>query len=407
MNETVPTQKLPEAGVPKTAEYNVLVINPGSTSDVISFFRGETEVFHKTARYSPEDLKAYELKKVTAQYEFRKGMVFAALKEHKVELSELHAIIGRGGLLRPIVGGVYLVSPQMLRDLEEGVMGDHPCNLGGILAHNIAALCGAPAFIADPGTVDELEPLARYSGMPENPRLSLFHALNQRRVGRHAARQLGKQYQDCRLIVMHGGGGISVGVHAGGRVIDVNNGLGGDGPFTPQRSGGVPAGGLIKMCFSGRYTLAEIKLMLRGRGGLVAYTGTSDCIALEKYIQAGEVIPGSGIDPSKISREKAEEAVLAMAYQISKEIAAMAAVLEGRVDAIALTGGLACYQRVISEIKRRVGWIAQVLCYPGGDEMAALRAAAQIALDHPAAVKKYDPTPGPVQAPARAAAIRL
>ena len=371
------------------AEYNILVINPGSTSDEVSFFRGEKLVFHKIVRYSPEDLKAYEFKKVTSQYKFRKGLVLDTLKEHKVELSELHAVIGRGGVLRPIEGGVYAVNDNMLKDLKEGVMGDHPSNLGGILAHNIAAMCGAAAFIADPVTVDEMEPLARYSGMPENPRFSIFHALNQKRVARHAARQLGKPYEDCRLIIMHGGGGVSVGAHAGGRVVDVNNGLEGDGPFTPQRSGGVPAAGLIKMCFSGKYTLAEMKLKLKGRGGLVAYTGTSDCLALEKYILTGEVKPNSGLDPSKISREKAKEAVLAMAYQISKEIAAMAAVLEGRVDAIVLTGGLAYDQLVISEIKRRVGWIAQVVSYPGGDEMSALRAAAQTGLKRPSAVKTY------------------
>lgn len=370
-------------------EYNILVINPGSTSDEVSFFRGENLVFHKVVRYSPEDLKPYELKKVTAQYEFRRGLVLDALKEHKVELSELHAVIGRGGLLRPIEGGVYAVNEAMLKDLEEGVMGDHPANLGGILAHNIASMCGASAFIADPLTVDELEPLARYSGMPENPRLSLLHALNQKRVARHAARQLGKPYEDCRLIVMHGGGGITVGAHVGGRVVDVNNGLDGDGPFTPQRSGGVPAGGLVRMCFSGKYTLAEMKLKLKGRGGLVAYTGTSDMIAIEKYILTGEVAPGSGLDPAAITREKAKEAVLAMAYQIAKEIAAMTAVLEGKVDAVALTGGLAYDQILVPELKRRIGWIAPVMLFPGGDEMGALRVAAETALKHPKKVRKY------------------
>jgi len=371
------------------AEHNILVINPGSTSDEVSFFRGEQLVFHKVVRYSPDDLKPYELEKVTSQYEFRKGLVLNTLKEHKVELSELHAVIGRGGLLRPITGGVYAVNETMLKELQEGARGDHPSNLGGILSHNIAAMCGAAAFIADPITVDEMEPLARYSGMPENPRISIFHALNHKRVARHAARQLGKPYEDCRLIIMHGGGGISVGAHIGGRVVDVNNGLDGEGPFTPQRSGGVPAGGLIKLCFSGKYTLAEMKLKQKGRGGLVAYTGTSDCIALEKYILTGEVKPNSGLDPSKISREQAKEAVLAMAYQISKEIASLSAVLEGKVDAIVLTGGLAYDKVVIPEIKRRVGWIAPVVSYPGGDEMSALRAAAQTGLDHPGAVKVY------------------
>lgn len=370
-------------------DFSILVVNPGSTSDEVSFYRGNKLVFHDVVRHSPETLKAYEQQKVTAQYEFRKGLVLDALKEHKVELSELHAVIGRGGLLRSIEGGVYAVNETMLKDLNEGVRGDHPSNLGGILAHNIASMCGVPAFIADPVTVDELEPLARYSGLPENPRLSIFHALSQKRVARHASRRLGKPYEDCRLIVMHGGGGISVGAHAGGRVIDVNNGLDGEGSFTPQRSGRMPAGGLVRMCFSGKYTLADMKLKLKGQGGLVAYTGTSDCLALEKYILTGEVTPNSGLDPARVSREQAKEAVLAMAYQISKEIAGLAAVLEGKVDAIVITGGLAYDKIVIPEVKRRVSWIAQVISYPGGDEMAALRVAAERALNKPALVRKY------------------
>ncbi|MDD5208618.1 MAG: butyrate kinase [Elusimicrobiales bacterium] len=371
------------------ADYNILVINPGSTSDEVSYFRGAAEVFHKTVRYSPEDLRPYERQKITAQFDLRRRMALEALKEHGVDLQEVQAVIGRGGLVKPIEGGVYEVDDVMMEDLREGVMGDHPSNLGGIIARDIAAVHGVKAFIADPVVVDELEPLARYSGMPENPRISIFHALNQKRVGRHAARQVGKPYEDCRLIIMHGGGGITVGAHAGGRVIDVNNGLDGDGPFTPQRSGGVPSGGLVKMCFSGNYTLAEMKLKLKGRGGLVAYTGTSDCLALEKYILTGEVKPGSGLDPARVSREQAREAVLAMAYQISKEIGAMAAVLEGKVDAIVLTGGLAYDKVLVPEIKRRVSWIAMVLTYPGGDEMTALRRSAEIALEYPVRVKKY------------------
>jgi len=372
-------------------KYNILVINPGSTSDEVSYFRGDTEVFHKTVRYSPEDLKPYESEKITAQFDLRKRMALEALKEHGVDIKELHAVIGRGGLVRPIEGGVYEVSDVLLEDLKEGVMGDHSSNLGGIIARDIAGINGIKAFIADPVVVDELDPLARYSGMPENPRISIFHALNQKRVARHAAQQLGKPYGECRLIVMHGGGGISVGAHRNGRVVDVNNALDGDGPFTPQRSGGVPAGGLVKMCFSGKYTQADMKLKIKGRGGLVAYTGTSDCIALEKYILTGEVKPGCGLDPSRISREKAKEAVLAMAYQICKEIGAMAAVLRGKVDAVVLSGGLAYDKVVVPEIKRRVGWVAQVLSYPGGDEMTALRRAAELGLRHPATVKQYGP----------------
>ncbi len=371
------------------ADYNILVINPGSTSDEVSYFRGDTEVFHKTVRYSPDELKPYEREKITSQFDLRKRMVLGSLKEHSVDVKEIHAVIGRGGLVKPIEGGVYAVDEALLADLREGVLGDHSSNLGGIIAKNIADENGIKSFIADPVVVDELDPVARYSGMPENPRISIFHALNQKRVGRHAARQLGKPYEDCRLIVMHAGGGVSVGAHRGGRVVDVNNALDGDGPFTPQRSGGVPAGGLVKMCFSGKYTLADMKLKIKGRGGLTAYTGTSDCMALEKYIETGEVKPGCGLDPAKVSREEAKAVVAAMAYQMSKEICSMAAVLEGKVDAIVLTGGLAYDKFIVSEVKRRTGWLAQVLTYPGGDEMTALRAQAQIALDHPEKVRKY------------------
>ncbi len=370
-------------------EFNILVINPGSTSDEVSFFRGRKLAFHKTVRYSPEDLRPYEKRKVTAQYDFRKSIVLGALAENNVELSEIHAVIGRGGLLKPIESGTYEVSGKMMHDLKEGVMGDHPSNLGGLLAKNIADMCKAPSFIADPVVVDELDPTARFSGMPENPRISIFHALNQKRVARHAARNLGKPYEECNLIVMHGGGGISVGAHKKGRVVDVNNALDGDGPFTPQRSGGVPAGGLVRMCFSGKYTLADMKLKLKGRGGMVAYTGTSDMLALEKYIFTGEVVSGSGLDPATLTRERAKEAVLAMAYQISKEIASMTAVLEGKVDAVVLTGGLAYDKILVPELKRRIDWIAPVMVFPGGDEMSALRAAAESALKHPKKVRKY------------------
>ena len=371
------------------AEFNILVINPGSTSDEVSFYRGENLIFHKVVRYSPEALKPYEKQKITAQYDFRKKMVLGAMAENKVELSEIHAVRGRGGLLKPIESGTYEINDKMIKDLNEALMGDHASNLGGILAKSIADTCKAPSFIADPVVVDEMEPLARYSGMPENPRISIFHALNQKRVGRHAARGLGKPYEECNFIIMHGGGGVSVGAHKQGRVVDVNNALDGDGPFTPQRSGGVPAGGLVKMCFSGEHTLADMKLKIKGRGGMIAYTGTSDMIALEKYILTGEVLPGSGLDPSVTTREKAGEAVLAMAYQMAKEIAAMTAVLEGKVDAVVLTGGLAYDQIIVPELKRRIGWIAPVMLFPGGDEMSALRVAAETALKHPKKARKY------------------
>ena len=369
--------------------HNILVINPGSTSDEISFYHGRKLVFHKTVRYSPTDLKPYEGKKITSQYEMRLKLALDTLKENNISLKEIGAVIGRGGLVKPIEGGVYKVNANLLKDLKNGVMGDHSSNLGGIIADKIASMCKCPSFIADPVVVDEMEDIARYSGMPENPRISILHALNQKKVARHAARQFGKQYRDCNLIVVHGGGGISVGAHRGGRIIDVNNALNGDGPFTPQRSGGVPAGGLVKMCFSGKYTMSEINLKLKGKGGLMAYTGTSDMIALEKYIQTGEIMPNRGLDGNKITRKKAREAVEAMVYQMAKEVGSLAVIFEGKIDSIILTGGLGYDEVVVPFFKKMVSWIAPVMVYPGGDEMSALRIAAQSAMSHPKTVKEY------------------
>jgi len=368
--------------------HGILVINPGSTSDEVSFFKGRKLIFHKIVRYTSDDLKPFENQKVTSQFEMRKNVVLNALKENGIELSEINAVIGRGGLLKPVEGGVYEVNEKMVEDLKNGLMGDHPSNLGGLIAKSIAQSISAKAFIADPVVVDEMEPLAEYSGMPENPRISIFHALNQKRVARHAAKQLGKPYEECNLIVMHGGGGISIGAHKNGRVIDVNNALDGEGPFTPQRSGGVPAGGLVRMCFSGKYTLDEIKLKIKGKGGLVAYTGTSDIVAIKKYIKTGEV--SGGINPQIVTREKAKEVLLAMSYQISKEIGALATVLEGKVDAIVLTGGIVYDDEfIVPEIKKRVSWIAPVIVYPGGDEMTALMVACENALKKANTIKIY------------------
>ncbi|MFA6003543.1 MAG: butyrate kinase [Elusimicrobiota bacterium] len=370
--------------------YNILVINPGSTSDEIGFFRDDQQVFHSVVRYTPGDLKAFEKKKVTAQFQFRKDLVVKTLSDNKVALADISAVIGRGGLVRPLPGGTYIVNEKLINDLRQGALGDHPSNLGGLIAHEIAEPLHIPAYIADPVVVDEMEPLARYSGMPENPRISIFHALNQKRVARLAADKLGKRYEDCNLIVMHGGGGLSIGAHKQGRVVDVNNALDGEGPFTPQRSGGVPSGGLAKMCFSGSYTLDDIKLKIKGRGGLVAYTGTSDIVAIKKYIKGEPVPENSGLDARKVTPEQAKECLLAMAYQISKEIGSAAAALSGRVDAIVLTGGIVYDADIIvPAIQSRVGWIAQVMTFPGGDEMRALRDAAVIALKAPTSAKEY------------------
>jgi butyrate kinase len=356
-------------------DLNILVINPGSTSDEISLFKGMEKVFHKTVRYTPRQMDPYDSQPVTAQFEFRSKLLMDTLKERNVDVETLDAIIGRGGLLRPVPGGTYIVNDAVLRDLKSTQFGDHPSNLGGLLAHSLASQLGIPAYIADPVVVDEMDDLARLSGMPENPRLSIFHALNQKRVGRLAAKDLGKNYEDINLIVMHGGGGISVGAHKKGRIVDVNQALDGDGPYTPQRAGGVPCGGLLKMAYSGEYTLQEMKLKMKGKGGLVAYLGTSDLIFLEKYLDDK---PVSEDDIKSLKPGVDKDFILlclrGMAYQIAKEICAMGAVLSGNFDAIVLTGGIVYDPRLKPWIIERIEWMNKpVLCYPGGDEMAALR----------------------------------
>lgn len=366
----------------ETKSYRILVINPGSTSDEVSYFEGDTEIFHKTVRYSPKDFARFEALPVSAQFEFRSELVQKVLDEAQVDITKFDAIVGRGGLLRPVPSGTFQVNEEILQVLKDGKYGDHPSNLGGMIAYSIATKLGIPAFIADPVVVDEMDSIARYSGMPDNPRVSIFHALNQKRVARLAANELKKPYEACDLIVMHGGGGISVGAHHKGRVVDVNNALDGEGPFTPQRSGGVPAGGWMRLIQTNRFSVSDLKLKIKGRGGLVAYTGTCDLYALEKYLN-GEPCSAAELENIKpgLTKEYISECIEAMSYQISKEICALMAYFKGKVDAIVLTGGIVKDKRILNWIKDRVGWIAPILVYPGGDEMRALKDAATRVLD--------------------------
>jgi butyrate kinase len=336
--------------------FRLLIINPGSTSTKIAVFDNEKPVLEETLRHSNEELAPYAT--VFEQYEFRKNVILDTLNEKGINITKLSAVVGRGGLLRPMEGGTYKVNEHMLEDLKACVMGQHASNLGGIIANEIALQLNIPAFIVDPVVVDELEDIARISGMPEIDRISIFHALNQKAVARRAAKDLGKSYNELNLIVAHLGGGISVGAHKDGRIIDVNNALDGEGPFSPERAGGLPVGSLVKMCFSGKYTLDEMKKKIVGKGGLVAYLGSNDGREVEKMIANGD--------------KKAELVYKAMAYQVAKEIGACAAVLEGKVDAICLTGGLAYDKALVSWIKERVEFISQVKIYPGEDEMIAL-----------------------------------
>ncbi len=353
----------------------ILVINPGSTSTKVAVFRGETPVFVQSIYHSSEELSKFD--RIVDQFDFRKELILKLLKEKGIKVEELSAVVGRGGLIKPVPSGTYIVNDIMKKHLREGLMGEHASNLGGLIAASIAEPLGIPAFIVDPVVVDEMEPLAKLSGLPEIERKSIFHALNQKFTARQAARDLGKKYKEVNLIVVHLGGGISVGAHRKGRVIDVNNALNGDGPFAPERSGGLPAWDLIEMALSGKYTKDELKKKLAGKGGIVAYLGTNNMFEVEKRVDEGD--------------EYADFICEGMAYQVSKEIGANAAVLEGKVDAIVLTGGLANAKRFVDRIRKRVEWIAPILLYPGGDEMLALAMGALRVLRGEEDAKEYKP----------------
>ena len=337
-------------------EHRILVINPGSTSTKIGVFVNDHSIFEKTIRHDSQFIQCFH--KIADQYEFRKKTILETLDEEGINLSRLDAICGRGGLLRPIEGGTYTVNKEMLDDLHSGYAGQHASNLGGILAYEIATALNIPAFIVDPVVVDELEPLARISGFSLIERKSIFHALNQKAVARRVSKQLGKKYEELSVIVVHMGGGITVGVHKNGRVIDVNNGLHGEGPFSPERAGTVPVGDLIDLCFSGMYYREEIMKKIVGQGGLVGYLGTNDAIEVEKMIEHGD--------------ENAKLVYDAMAYQVAKEIGSASAVFKGKVDAIILTGGLAYGKEFVSKIREYINWIADVIVQPGEDELQAL-----------------------------------
>ncbi len=353
----------------------ILAINPGSTSTKISVFENHEDIFTININHSAEDLSPF--RKIIDQYGFRKKMILKELEQAGIELSSINIIVGRGGLLKPIPGGVYRINDKMLHDLNDESTRAHSSNLGGILAHEISKETGnnTDSYIVDPVIVDELEPLARYSGMPENPRISIFHALNQKAVARKYAREYNVKYEDLDLIVVHMGGGITVGAHKHGRVIDVNNGLDGEGPFSPERSGDVPVGDLVNICYSGKYSLEEMKKKITGQGGLVAYLGTNSAYEVSKKVRDGD--------------KKAEEIYRAMAYQISKEIGAMAVVLNGKVDAVILTGGVAYDDMLCRWIEERVSFISNVAVYPGEDEMKALEEGVYFAIKGETEIKEY------------------
>ena len=333
-----------------------LIINPGSTSTKIGVFEDETLLFEETLRHSTEEISKYAT--IFDQKDFRKNIIIDLLKSKEFDVKSLGMVVGRGGMLKPIPGGTYACTDALVKDLEVGVSGQHASNLGGILAREIADEIGVPSFIVDRVVVDELMPIARYSGVPELPRVSIFHALNQKAVAKRYAKETGKKYEDLNLIVVHMGGGVSVGPHKNGKVIDIFNALDGDGAFSPERSGAVPVGALVKMCFSGEYTQAEVYKKLVGNGGFNAYVGTNDMRDVEKMVNEGN--------------EKAAEVRDAFILQMSKNIGAMATVLEGKVDQIIVTGGIAYDKYVVAKLKERCEWIAPFTVYPGEDELLAL-----------------------------------
>lgn len=353
-------------------EKNILVINPGSTSTKIAVFQEDQVIHEETLRHSSEELAVFGT--IFEQFDFRRQMIESAIEKAGLQLQDLDAVVGRGGLLKPITSGTYQVNDRMLEDLKVGVLGQHASNLGGVLAYEIAQPLGKPSFIVDPVVVDEMEPLARYTGIPGVERRSIFHALNQKAIARLAAKQLNQPYEAVNLIVVHLGGGITVGAHTEGRVIDVTNGLDGEGPMTPERSGALPAREVIHL--TSKLDPAVLNKQIAGKGGLVAHLGTNDVRDVIARIDAGD--------------DHAEEVLKAMAYQVAKSVGAMATVLEGKVDGIVVTGGIAYNDRFVSWIEQRTKFIAPVFVFPGEDELKALADGALRVLHHMEEAKIYE-----------------
>jgi len=336
-------------------DFLILVINPGASSTKLGLFKNNVEIWSKTLRHSYDELKV--LKDVKEQKEFRTKKILEALEEAKIDLKELSAISAIGGLLKPLESGTYLVNKAMLKDLEEGKRGFHASNLGGLIAYEIAEKIGIPSYIVDPVSVDELDKLARYSGHPLLERESLSHALNTKAVAKRWAKERGKSYFDVNLIVIHLGSGITVSAHKRGRMVDITNSME-EGPFSSERAGTVPCMKLAKLCFSGKYTFEQVQKMLFGEGGIYAYIGIKDFREVMERVRGGD--------------EKAKEVVDAMIYQIAKDTGGMATVLEGNIDGIIITGGMAHEEYLVENLKKRIEFLGKIFVYPGEDELLAL-----------------------------------
>jgi butyrate kinase len=338
-------------------DYLLLVINPGSTSTKVALFNNDKLIQEQVLKHDIDQLKHY--KNIIEQKDFRKQMVLDFLEEHRYKLEHIDVFVGRGGMLKPLKNsGTYLVTKQMVEDLSAGTRGYHASNLGAIIAYELAEGLNRPSYIVNPVSIDEMDDIARVSGIAEIERTSIFHALNHKAIGKRHAKQIGRDYDELNLIIAHLGGGISVGFHKKGRVVDVNNALGGDGPFSPERAGTTPTYPLVDLCFSGKYTIDQIKMKLAGQGGLISYLGTSNGIEIKRRIENGD--------------KEAEFYMQAMAYQVAKQIGAMYFIASGKVDGILLTGGLAYNPMFVDMIKAYVVPISPISVYPGEDEMRAL-----------------------------------
>ncbi len=357
-----------------------LIINPGSTSTKVAVYRDTELAASDTIRHSVEELAPYS--RIADQYEFRLGVIMRMLDSHGISVSDLDAVVVRGGLLYPMEGGTYEVNSLMCEQLKQAANGEHASNLGALIGKSIADTHpGTKCYTADPVVVDEMMDEARATGLPEIERRSIFHALNQKAIGRRAAADLGKRYDEVNLIVAHLGGGISVGAHRKGRVVDVNNALNGDGPITPERAGSLPAGQLAELCFSGRYTLPEIKKLLTGRGGIVAHLGTNDGKEMAARVEAGDA--------------EAIRVLRSAAFTVAKEIALRAVALKGEIDAIALTGSFVYFEQFVAWIEEFAGFLGPIHHYPGEDEMLALMKAGLRVLSGDEIARHYTTTAPP------------
>lgn len=352
--------------------YKILAINPGSTSTKISLANDDQPVFVADIAHSQEELRIF--KRISDQFHFRKQVVIEELKKRNVPL-DFDAVIGRGGLAKPVPSGVFAITEKMIIDQQQAIH-QHVCDLGCMIADEIARdIPGCRSFIADPGVVDEMESEARVSGSPLMPRMCIWHALNQKAIGRRFAKDMGTTYEKLNLIICHLGGGISIAAHDHGRAIDANNALDGEGPFSPERAGTLPAADLIHLCFSGKYTEDQLLKKISGQAGLIAHLGTNDLKEIMNWIKAGD--------------KHAEVVVSAMIWHIAKNIAAEGAVLYGKVDAILLTGGMAKCDYIIERLKRRLNYLAPIHVYPGQDEMKALTENALAVLRGERAARDY------------------